>query len=54
VASPEAESNTKLPDNTRAWRVFDFEFESIKFLGLRLANQRNLNGDNSVIDKRGA
>ena len=32
VASPEAESNTNVPDKTRAWRAFDFEIGLVTFL----------------------
>jgi hypothetical protein len=44
VASPEAESKTKLPDRTRAWRVFDFEIGPFTFLGLQPTKLRTLNG----------
>jgi hypothetical protein len=54
VASPEAESNTKVPDNTRAWRAFDFEIGPSTFMGLRFTNWLDLNRNRSRLEKLGA
>ena len=41
-ASPDAESKTKLPDRTRAWRVFDLEIGPFTFFGTPANQTANL------------
>ena len=42
MASPEAESNMKLPDRTRAWRVFDVEIGLFTVFGATANQTANL------------